>query len=298
MIKAKRIGHASFVTSDLDKQIDYYQQVVGLGVVARDANRAFLATDSGQLSVVLEKGSEESCAKLAFEVSPELSVAEMARELAAAGLKSEERSDSIPGVPKMLAFNDTKGTTIELFSDWSFVKPGSPVAGSAIPSKLGHIAFVTPDPQAMLEFYQRTLGFRLSDWIGDYFVFLRCGIDHHTVNFIRGPTNRMHHIAFELRDAGHLHDACDLLGRKNIEIVWGPVRHGPGHNIAVYHRNPLDQMVEFFIELDEMLDEERCYFDPRPWHKEWPQKPRVWDPNQQRDMWGLPPGPNWRRGNE
>ena len=66
---------------------------------------------------------------------------------------------------------------------------------------------------------------------------------------------------------------------------------GPGHNIAVYHRNPDDQMVEFFTDLDRMYDEESGYFEPKPWHKDRPQKPKTWDPNKQRDMWGLPPGP-------
>ncbi len=48
MIKVKRIRHVTFVTPDIDRQIDYYQTVVGLGVVTRDASRASLATDSGR----------------------------------------------------------------------------------------------------------------------------------------------------------------------------------------------------------------------------------------------------------
>ena len=42
-------------------------------------------------------------------------------------------------------------------------------------------------------------------------------------------------------------------------------------DIAVYRRNPGEQMVEFSTELE------------------------VWDPKQQRDVWGLPPGPNFLR---
>ncbi|MFZ0423943.1 MAG: VOC family protein [Xanthobacteraceae bacterium] len=298
MIQAKRIGHASFVTPDLDRQIDYYQGVIGLALVARETNRAFLATPTGQLTIVLEKGSSPACARIAFEVSPALSMAEMSKRLQADGLKTEERSDAIPGMAKTIAFTDPKGTTIELFSEWKFLDGEAPAAGSVMPNKLGHLAYVTPDPKAAFEFYAKVLGFRLSDWIGDYFVFLRCGVDHHTANFIRGPNARMHHIAFEVRDMSQLANACDLLGRKNLEIVWGPVRHGPGHNVAVYHRNPDDQMVEFFTDLDKMIDEEAGYFEPRSWHKDRPQKPKVWDPAQQRDMWGLPPGPHWRRANE
>ena len=61
---------------------------------------------------------------------------------------------------------------------------------------------------------------------------MRCGPDHHTVNFLKSERSRMHHFAFELRDAAHLVTSCDVLGRENLGIVWGPVRHGPGHNIA------------------------------------------------------------------
>ena len=295
MIKAKRIGHATFTTPDLEKQVEYYHAVVGLGVVAREPGRVFLASPVGQLTLVLEKGAASACTRIAFEVAADSDFDAMAKTLSEHGLKSDLRSDGLPGTPRTLAFVDPKGTIIELFSEWDFLNAGSPAAGSAMPTKLGHLAFVTTDPQAMLAFYERVLGFRLSDWIGDYFVFLRCGVDHHTVNFLRGPVDKMHHVAFELRDAGHFHNVCDLLGQKNLEIIWGPVRHGPGHNTATYHRNPDDQIVEFFTELDMIVDEQRGHFEPRPWHKDRPQKPKVWNPAKQRDMWGPLPGPNWSR---
>ena len=78
--------------------------------------------------------------------------------------------------------------------------------------KLGHVAFFVPEPQAMAEFYGKVLGFRVSDWIGDFFVFMRCNADHHTVNFIKGDKINMHHIAYEVRDFAHLQSACDVLG--------------------------------------------------------------------------------------
>ena len=83
------------------------------------------------------------------------------------------------------------------------------------------------------------------------------------------------------------------LGSKNIQLAWGPGRHGPGHNIYTYHRNPDDQIIELFTELDKMLDEKLGYFDPRPWHRDRPQKPKVWD--QARDIWGTPPTPDYIR---
>ena len=103
----------------------------------------------------------------------------------------------------------------------------------------------------------------------------------------------MHHIAFELKDWAQMQSACDFLGSKNIQLAWGPGRHGPGHNIYTYHRNPDDQIIELFTELDKMLDEKLGYFDPRPWHRDRPQVPKVWD--NRRDIWGTPPTPDYIR---
>jgi len=136
----------------------------------------------------------------------------------------------------------------------------------------------------------------VSDWIQDWFVFMRCGPDHHTVNFVRGKKTQMHHIAFELKDWAQIQTACDFLGGKNIKLIWGPGRHGPGHNLYTYHRNPDDQIIELFAELDKMLDEGLGYFEPRPWHRDRPQKPKVWE--QPRDIWGLPPTPDYLRQRE
>jgi hypothetical protein len=76
-----------------------------------------------------------------------------------------------------------------------------------------------------------------------------------------------------------------------MEILWGPVRHGPGHNVAVYHRNPDGQIVELFFDLDRMTDEELGYFEPQPWHRDRPQRPKVWV-GLPRDIWGSPPSPD------
>ena len=69
----------------------------------------------------------------------------------------------------------------------------------------------------------------------------------------------------------------------------------PGHNVATYHRNPDDQIVELFCDMDRIGDEELGYYEPRPWHRDRPQKPKVWDPAKSRDIWGLPSSPEFRR---
>ena len=47
MLQVKRIGHATLTTPDLERQLDYYTRVLGLCTVAREKNRAILATKPG-----------------------------------------------------------------------------------------------------------------------------------------------------------------------------------------------------------------------------------------------------------
>src|SRR5438309_822999 len=289
MITPRRVGHATFETPDLDKALAYYTEVNGLVLHSRDKDRAYLASKTGLLTVALEKGRDEGLRRISFEVSPKADVADMAKKLAADGIKSELRTDAVPGIGKVLAFNDPKGTTIELFQEWSYLGAHHQCFGAG-PLKLGHIAYVVEDPQAIADFYCRVLGFRVSDWIEDFFVFLRCNPDHHTVNFIKSKYQKMHHIAFQLKDWAQVQQACDHLSRHQIPLLWGPGRHGAGHNIFTYHHDPDSQIVELFTELDIMLDEDLGYFEPRPWHEDFPQRPKVWqDSPHAVNHWGLMP---------
>ena len=124
---------------------------------------------------------------------------------------------------------------------------------------------------------------------------MRCNTDHHTVNFIKGDKPELHHIAFELKDiVAHAERLRDVRDRRQMPILWGPVRHGPGHNVATYHRNPDEHTVELYIELDQMKDEELGYFDPRPWHRDTPQFPKTWTPGKT-TIWGLTPEDDFHR---
>lgn len=287
MIKVKRLRHVSFASPNVEAQLDYYQSIIGLAVIGRDDRRVILGTESDELTLVLEHGAASRLTAIAYEVAPGLDLSDLQKSLASLNIKSEVRSDTAPGIPKTLVFNDPDGLQIELFSRWDFCKPVEPIRGLAV-AKLGHVALYTPDPERAAKFFERVLGFRVSDRIEENFVFMRCGPEHHAMNFARGTEARIHHLAFELRDASHMHQACDLLGRNKFQILWGPVRHGPGHNVAVYHHNPDRYLIELYYSMDLMLDEELGYFEPRPWHRDRPQRPKTWV-GLPRDVWGVGP---------
>lgn len=293
-VRPRRLRYAAFDTPDIEKALAYYLEVTALRLVDRTKDRAHLAPQSGQVSIELVSASHPRCAALGFELDPAASLNETGRSLSTEGVTSEGRTDAVPGIAEILSMNDPNGTRIDLFSAWKDIGLGAARSGIA-PLKLGHVAFFTPDPQKMADFYRRVLGFRVSDWLEDFFVFMRCGPDHHSVNFLRGPTAHIHHFAFEMRDASHLVAASDVLAAKEIPLVWGPARLGPGHNLASFHLDADGHNVELFAELDQMNDEALGYFEPRPWHKFRPQRPRVWAMRED-PVWGPPPPPSFLKG--
>jgi catechol-2,3-dioxygenase len=285
-IQCRRLGHATLWTPDLDRMIDYYTEVIGLRLIEREAGRAFLATCEGLEAICLEKGDTPELARIAFQVAPGSDLNELAGALRKAGISAERRLGISPGIAEAIAFTDPKGALVEIFADYTFAKRERK-PGTIQPIKLGHVAYRCHDVQKVATFYADHLGFRTSDWRGDVFAFMRCGVDHHTVNFVADPEQKLHHIAFEVKDWGEIHRAAEHLARHDIRLVWGPGRHIIGHNIAIYHRNADQVRVEFFTEMDQMKDEALGYFDPRPWHQDTPQRPKVWGKETLRNYWGF-----------
>jgi catechol-2,3-dioxygenase len=289
MIRVRRIAHADFETPDVERQVAYYTDVLGLTLVEKGKDVAYLASTNDHHAVVLRKGAEARCTRLAFQTAPDADLNDFKKQVESHGIKVQSSSDAEPTIPQMLSFEDTKGTIMEVFRER---EPAPQRFGEKgiVPMKLGHVAFNVVGVKKASDFYCDVLGFRVSDWMADFFVFLRCSPDHHTINLIDSQRNKMHHIAFELRNWGHLQTACDFLATKGYPLIWGPGRHGIGHNLFAYHRNPDGQIIELFAELDHINDEDLGYFEPRPWHKDRPQKPKVWtkDPSAS-NIWGIMP---------
>lgn len=284
----KQIGYAVFETPDLERAIAYYTQYLGLTEVQRDGRTAFLACPLDFYSVVLKQGAAPDATRLALQLGPDADIEAFAAKTKAKGVEVRCQTDTGPGTPVTLTVTDPSGMQVDLLATRTVDTTRAHNLG-VTPRKLGHTAFFTPDIQATVKFYDEILGFRVSDWIGDFFVFMRCNPDHHTVNFLSGPQRGLHHIAFELNDWNHVKDACDLLPHHDLDLIWGPGRHGPGHNIYTYHINPDGFTVEMYAELDTMSNEENGYFDARPWHFDKPQRPKVWDPAsiRSRNYWGV-----------
>ncbi len=287
MTRIVGIGHLALASPDVDRLAAYYTEVLGFELSVRADGAAYLTPELAHHAVTVQQGKESGLDHLAFRIEGSLGDAE--RELAAAGIGAKRKTDAEPGIAELLEIEDLDGNRLQLYAE---IEERAELAPSGVrPQKLGHVCYFVRDVQATTEFYEQ-LGFKWSDWMGDFFVFLRCNADHHALNLLRSENNkRLHHIGWELRDWANIQTACDWLARNDYPLVWGPGRHGPGHNLFTYHRDPDGNVVELFAELDLMLDESLGYFDPRPWHHDFPQRPKVWTPGPRvPNSWGpMPP---------
>src|SRR5262245_41218977 len=114
MIKVNRIAHATFTTPDLKGQIDHYTRVMGLTLVDEEKGAAFLTTGGDHHTVVLRSGSHAACNALGFQLAPNVDLSEYAKQIEARGIKARRLSDSQPNIRDVLAFEDSKGTQVEV----------------------------------------------------------------------------------------------------------------------------------------------------------------------------------------
>ena len=292
MLSAIRLGHIGIVAKNYQAMLDYYTGVLGFELAEQTARTSYLRVGVDHHAVALHKlGEKPGLEHIAFQIDPEYASADAVKELSAVGITARVESDADPSIPELVSFTDCAGLRVELYTGVKYPPKAQKRVGFA-PRKLGHVARGVADVKGACSYYMRCLGFRVSDWLGDFFVFMRCGPDHHTVNFIAAPESNLNHVAYEVSDWADIQKSTDILGEHEIRLIWGPVRHGMGHNISTYHRDPDGNRVELFCELDLMLDERLGYFEPRPWHEDNPQRPKVWNPDDYRavNIWGIDPG--------
>ena len=274
-VRVSKLGYVQFTTPDVDRLVDYYTKVLDFQLVEQAPQGAFLTTGFDHHSVVISQGEGRGRSAVGYEIWG--SVADAERRLRAAGYEVERRSDIGPGMSQALVLTEpSTGVPLHLYEDQdrSGVDGYTPLR----PTKLGHVAAFTPELSTLQQFYEDLLGFSWSDTVGDFFVFLRCNADHHAANFMASTKlDGMHHVAYEMRDPAHLITLLDHLAKENYRLIWGPGRHGPGHNLFTYHKDPDGNTVELFTQLDVMHDDNKGYWEPRPWHESFPLFPRTWE---------------------
>src|SRR5882757_9632298 len=142
IIRVKKISHATYETPDLEGQIAYYTDVLGLTLTAKEKDAAFLASTLDHHSVVLRKGGGDKgqCVRLGYQVGLDDDLGAFEKQTKAQGIKTERKNDPEPSIAEMVTFEDPKGTVMEVFKRGESSHQKFPAKG-IVPHKLGHVAF-------------------------------------------------------------------------------------------------------------------------------------------------------------
>ena len=229
MIRVRKIAHASYEMPDLDKQAEYYTDILGLNLTAKEKDAVYLANTVDHHRWCCARASRRKCTRVGFQIGPNEDLNEFEKQTQSARREDVAQEGSRAVDLRHAGLRGSKGHARSRCSSApDFAHQKFPTKG-VVPHKLGHVAFHCEDVKKVAQFYVDVLGFRESDWMADFFVFLRCGPDHHTINLMGTGSNRHFHTAFEVRNWGQLQEACDFLSPQRLQDLVGPrpPRHRP-----------------------------------------------------------------------
>ncbi len=285
MISPTRLSHYALRVADVERSISFYLNVVGIDLTERLPNgTAYMRRGADHHTLALypldhpepvdpEATGRKGLDHVAFAVPDRSAVDEAARVLKDAGariLGGPTEWDE-PGSPYAVRFCDPEGTRIELCAGMEEYT-GPEIPHAAKPNKLSHLILRSSNPGEGVKFFTDVLGFRISDWILDFFVFLRCNPDHHTTGLLQGDPPGMYHVGYEVASIETVKNAADVAWKNGVRALWGLGRHGPGHNLFMYYPDPDGNVIEILAELDQIHDEEN-------------HRPRVWEPEESACVW-------------
>ncbi|MDI1294496.1 MAG: VOC family protein [bacterium] len=246
---------------------------VGYGVPDMAAERAFY-TDQWKL---VEAGEQDDMIHFAAEGGEEAYVVRLRqnadRRIDVIALAADSRADvdalhhkvvsagcKIIFTSKELAtlgggygfrFFSPDGLPFEISSDVARRTPRALARWEGVPKKISHIVLHSPNHQAIVQFFVDILGFKLSDWLGDFMAFLRCNSAHHRIAFLPGPPC-LNHVAYDMLSIDDMMVGVNRLKQSGTDIRWGPGRHTAGNNIFSYFTTPAGFAVEYTSELEDV----------------------------------------------
>jgi catechol 2,3-dioxygenase len=277
--------------ADLDASRTFYEQVIGL-VLTEDSGDALYfrgIEEACHHSLVLRrKAGGPACARIGLRVYTDEDLEAAYRFFAEHGCAPAWVDVAHQG--RTLHVTDPVGVPLEFCARMPVMprmitRFETHRGGCA--QRIDHYQLQTPHVRRALDFYM-AMGFRLSEYIAPddqhlRGVFLQRKGNPHDIVFFKGPGPQLHHFAFTSPDAATMLHACDVAG----ELGWGetvergPGRHGPGHALYTYFRDPDGHRVEIFNTHYQVMDSEI--------------QPVRWDPSDTSisTPWGLPARAAW-----
>jgi catechol-2,3-dioxygenase len=275
-----RLAHVALTSPDPEALAANYETNIGLARTGTgDDGAVRLTTNAYSHCLELHRAAAVGLHHIAFEVK------DVGRAVATLEGAVELEPVTSPGYAEAAAFSDPEGNVIRLVAGTQPSDVIAPGDRTFRPRKLGHIGVRALDPKAQSEFFTNVIGFRLSDWIGEQVVFLRCNPDHHVLVFVaEAPEggSSTHHVAYEVDTFEDFARQADLLATQGVRVDWGPGRHAPSRNYFMYFDDSDGNRIEWVNSIKQIPDDDT--YVPETYD---PAVPTTWN------VWGVMPPPHF-----
>lgn len=249
------LHYVGLAVPDLEAECDFFTDAWGLVEAGAQDGKIYLAAEGSPHPYVirLREDAERKTDLIGFSADSRADVDALFGQVQAAGAKiiSEPAEADGPAGGYAFRFFDPDGRAVEVICDTRQRQHRALDKGEAIPIGLSHVVLHTPHIGKLESFYREALGFRLSDWIGQFMVFLRCNSAHHRLAILPGPP-ALNHVAFDVSSVDELMRGLARLHEKGVKLSWGPGRHTAGNNTFTYYLTPNGNAVEYTSDLEEV----------------------------------------------
>jgi catechol 2,3-dioxygenase len=266
------VGHVALRVRDLEAAERTATEVLGLERTAREGGWSYFSPGEVHHAIQYIAAEEDGVDHLGLVAAGPEALAEIRRRLEAEGTPIVADGPLDPQLPDGLAFEGPGGFVFEVYLGMPAASV-APASGGVRPNRFGHYTLTVADPARLSDFLERVLDFRVSD-IVEAGRFLRCNVDHHGIAVLPGE-GKMHHHAWEVRDIGEIARLADLLDSRGEHLIWGPIRHGAGDNIAAYFVDSSGMVIEYYADMQRIYDEAH---EPGQWTMEDPRSYSLWAP--------------------
>lgn len=263
------MGQVALRTDNIEASLHDAVDVLGLRVTAREGATTYLAASAVHHELRYIESDSNGVDSLGFFARDGDAFAEIRRRVEAEGFQFLNHRPAPLGLQDSFSFVGPEGFVFEIMYD---MQPDRVRSLSFGPNRYGHFNFHPVNPTGMKEFMIRVFGFRVSDVIGqDYAYFLRCNSEHHGVAIIKGG-GTLHHHAWEAQSVAELTKLGDRLHHLGRKLIWGPVRHGAGNNIAAYYVEHTGNVVELYTDIEHIYNDLRLpvyWKEDEVWYNDW-----------------------------
>ena len=253
MSRVTEIRHVGYGVANFDTERAFYTGKWGLVEAGAESDKVWLRAQGHDEPFVvrLRKSDANHVDVIALATGTRADVDALHEKVKAAACRVIHPPQTLtsPGGGYGFRFFSPDGLPLEISSDVERVPKRDIERWEGIPVRISHIVLHSPNHQGLIKFFTEVLGFRVSDWLGDFMCFLRCNAAHHRLAILPGPPC-LNHVAYDMTDVDGMMRGIGRLKQADVPIQWGPGRHTAGDNTFSYFVSPGGFAVEYTAELE------------------------------------------------